>query len=96
MNPLVAGITILPGWRLWTAILAILIASIPLHPEWLVSDVSWMITVCEKMLEGKTLYVDMIETNPPGAVLIRFRGKSKEFGSILPHRSGSLISQDCG
>ena len=85
MNPLVAGITILPGWRLWTAILAILIVSIPLHPEWLVSDVSWMITVCEKMLDGKTLYVDMIETNPPGAVLIYLPAVAfAQFAHILP------------
>ena len=33
-------------------------------------DVSWLITVCEGWLDGRTPYVDMIETNPPAAILI--------------------------
>ena len=33
-------------------------------------DVSWLITVCEGWLDGKTPYVDMIETNPPAAILL--------------------------
>jgi hypothetical protein len=35
-----------------------------------VGDVSWLITVDEKWLAGATPYVDIIETNPPGALLI--------------------------
>ena len=33
------------------------------------TDVSWLLTVCEKMLDGQRLYADIIETNPPIAVL---------------------------
>lgn len=33
-------------------------------------DVSWLITVCERLLEGGTAYVDVLETNPPAAWLI--------------------------
>ncbi len=33
-------------------------------------DVSWMITVCEGWLDGKTPYVDFIETNPPLEILL--------------------------
>jgi len=33
-------------------------------------DVSWLITVCEGWLDGKTPYVDFIETNPPPAILL--------------------------
>ncbi len=33
-------------------------------------DVSWLIHVCEAWLDGKTPYVDVIETNPPAAILI--------------------------
>jgi hypothetical protein len=33
------------------------------------TDVSWLITVSEKVLEGSRLYVDLIENNPPASVL---------------------------
>jgi hypothetical protein len=36
---------------------------IPLDP-----DVSWLITVCERMLSGDRLYVDIVEVNPPASV----------------------------
>src|SRR5277367_3294213 len=35
-----------------------------------VGDVSWMITICEKWLDGGTPYVDFIETNPPASILL--------------------------
>src|SRR5215204_4209490 len=31
-------------------------------------DVSWLITVSEKLLAGQRLYVDVIEPNPPASV----------------------------
>jgi hypothetical protein len=34
------------------------------------ADVSWLITICEKTLDGERPYVDFIETNPPAAFLI--------------------------
>jgi len=34
------------------------------------SDVSWLIVVAEKMLDGQRLYVDIIESNPPMAIFI--------------------------
>jgi hypothetical protein len=36
----------------------------------LTTDVSWLITVSEKMLAGKVLYVDILEVNPPASVFI--------------------------
>ncbi len=33
-------------------------------------DVSWLLTVCEGWIGGKTPYVDFIETNPPPAILL--------------------------
>ena len=33
------------------------------------TDVSWLLTVAERVLDGQRLYVDVIETNPPMAVL---------------------------
>jgi hypothetical protein len=35
-----------------------------------IGDVSWLITVDEKWLSGATPYVDIIETDPPGALLV--------------------------
>ena len=34
------------------------------------SDVAWLLTVGEKVLDGNRLYVDVLETNPPASVLI--------------------------
>jgi hypothetical protein len=34
------------------------------------TDVSWLITLCEKMLAGERPYVDFVETNPPAAFLL--------------------------
>lgn len=38
------------------------------------TDVSWLLTVAERVLDGQRLYVDVIETNPPMAVLIYVPG----------------------
>ena len=38
------------------------------------TDVSWLLTVAERVLDGQRLYVDVIETNPPMAVLIYMPG----------------------
>lgn len=35
-----------------------------------ITDTSWLITVCERLLDGERLYVDVIETNPPFSVLL--------------------------
>jgi hypothetical protein len=34
------------------------------------TDVSWLITVCERMLNGERAYVDILETNPPTSILL--------------------------
>jgi hypothetical protein len=34
------------------------------------TDVAWLLTVGEKWLDGARLYTDIVETNPPGAVLL--------------------------
>src|SRR5260370_11882208 len=34
------------------------------------TDVSWLLTVGERVLDGQRLYVDVIDANPPMAVLI--------------------------
>jgi hypothetical protein len=38
------------------------------------TDVSWLLTAAERVLDGQRLYVDLIETNPPTAVLVYIPG----------------------
>ena len=38
------------------------------------TDVSWLLTVAERVLDGQRLYAEVIETNPPMAVLIYMPG----------------------
>lgn len=47
----------------------IVAASVAVHLATpLPGDVSWLLTVCERMLAGQTLYVDITELNPPMSV----------------------------
>ncbi|WP_020179207.1 hypothetical protein [Methylopila sp. M107] len=42
------------------------VAATALHLVWpLPADTSWLLTVCERMLAGQTLYADITELNPP-------------------------------
>jgi len=38
------------------------------------SDVGWWLTVCERMLDGQRLYIDILETNPPMAGAVYMLG----------------------
>jgi predicted small integral membrane protein len=48
------------------------------------TDVSWLLTVAERVWDGQRLYVDVIETNPPMAVLTYFPGIAIARGLGLP------------
>ena len=51
--------------------LAALVAAIVAQARFgAIADVSWMITISEKWLDGAVPYVDFIETNPPAAILL--------------------------
>jgi hypothetical protein len=59
---------------LWPAA-AILALAVLAQSLWETSaDVSWLITLCEKILSGETPYVDFIESNPPAAIFIYMPG----------------------
>jgi hypothetical protein len=59
----------------WLALAALFAAAIALrHGLAANTDVSWLLTVAERVLNGQRLYVDVIETNPPMAVLIYIPG----------------------
>ncbi|TPI46290.1 hypothetical protein FJW05_15685 [Mesorhizobium sp. B2-9-1] len=54
--------------RTWTVVFCLLVlaAAVPWQMRWgVISDTSWVITVCERMLAGSRLYVDIFEVNPP-------------------------------
>jgi hypothetical protein len=51
--------------------LAALVAAVAAQARFgAIADVSWMITISEKWLDGAIPYVDFIETNPPAAILL--------------------------
>ena len=57
----------------WSPVLPIglcALVAIAIQSLWipLDADVSWLITVCERVLSGARLYVDVIEVNPPASV----------------------------
>jgi len=60
------------GWRRFAVVVAPILAIAILQQVVFgaFGDISWLITVCEGWLDGRTPYVDMIETNPPAAILI--------------------------
>jgi hypothetical protein len=65
------------AWRFapWLALAALFLAAVvmrhvlPANP-----DVSWLLTVAERIWDGQRLYVDVIETNPPIAPLTYLPG----------------------
>jgi hypothetical protein len=71
----------------WPALLVFGLAVLDQVCSHLHDDVSWLITAGEEILDGKTAYVDFLETNPPAAILIylppiiaaRISGATPEF-----------------
>lgn len=58
-----------PGWRNAVAFVVITMVAALYQLRWgTVPDTSWLITVCERVLDGDRLYVDVLETNPPFTV----------------------------
>ena len=55
----------------WLPLLAVFAAAIGLRLVLVANtDVSWLITLSEKVLDGQRLYVDLIEVNPPASVFL--------------------------
>ena len=49
--------------------LVALLALVVLHPSMgRVSDVSWYVTLAERVLDGQRLYIDIVDPNPPASV----------------------------
>jgi hypothetical protein len=58
----------------WSAILLTFFVSIPLRLEGPTTDVSWLITMCERILDGEKAYIDIFETTPPVPLLLYMPG----------------------
>ena len=56
-----------------TLMLVLAAASIALRGD-ATPDVSWLITMCERMLNGERAYVDIVETTPPVPMLLYMPG----------------------
>jgi hypothetical protein len=57
----------------WGVMLLTLVLSIPLR-DGPTSDVSWLITMCERILHGERAYVDIFENTPPFPMLLYMPG----------------------
>ncbi len=55
---------------LWAFAAIVLVAAAAQARFGAIADVSWMITIGERWLDGQTPYVDFIETNPPASILL--------------------------
>src|SRR6266566_3561626 len=58
----------------WSAILLTFLVSVPLRRGGATPDVSWLITMCERILHGETAYIDVFEVTPPVPVLLYMPG----------------------
>lgn len=55
------------------AMLVVAVVSVALRGD-ATPDVSWLITMCERMLNGERAYVDIVETTPPVPMLLYMPG----------------------
>src|SRR5689334_22411009 len=54
----------------WLMAIALLIAIVVRAMSWLNCDVSWLLTLGERVLSGARPYIDFTEPNPPASILI--------------------------
>ena len=79
--------------------LLIFLVSIPLRGD-ANPDVSWLITMCERILDGETAYVDIFETTPPvpmllympGVIIARLTGVTPETATFAFAYASALVS----
>jgi hypothetical protein len=59
-----------PAFPAAFAALAAAMIAVAIQSFWIPidADISWMITVCERVLSGDRLYIDILEVNPPASV----------------------------
>jgi hypothetical protein len=55
---------------LWPVLLICFLALLQQALGSLAADISWLITASEEVLDGKTAYIDILESNPPASILL--------------------------
>lgn len=86
--------------RFWLVIGAITLASLALRRDGAMPDVSWLTSMCERILDGEIAYVDIFETAPPvpmllympGVVVARLLGISSEAAVFATAYGAALYS----
>ena len=58
----------------WAVIAIVAAVSIPMRLGGATPDVSWLIDMCERMLNGEAAYIDIFETTPPIPTLLYMPG----------------------
>jgi len=65
----IAARRVLPA-RLWWSAAILVVAAMLQAVTWPSPDVAWLTSAAGRMLDGQRLYTDILETNPPMAVLL--------------------------
>jgi hypothetical protein len=87
----------------WTAIAAVTVSSLPLRMNGATPDVSWLTSMCERMLDGERGWVDIFETTPPvptllympGVLLGRVAGVDAEAAVFATAYAAGLLALFC-
>ncbi|WP_375205225.1 hypothetical protein [Hyphococcus sp.] len=64
----------LNGAAFWGVIAGLAALSLSLRQSGLTPDVSWLLDMCQRMLNGEKAYVDIVDTAPPVAVFLYMPG----------------------
>ena len=88
---------------MWAALAAVAVSSIPLRLNGATPDVSWLTSMCERMLDGEKGWVDIFETTPPvptllympGVLLSRLTGFDAEAAVFATAYAAALLALYC-
>lgn len=62
------------GFVFWAAITALALVCAAFQLDGATSDVSWLISMCERIYDGEVAYIDIFETTPPVPTLLYMPG----------------------
>ena len=87
----------------WVAIAAVMVSSLSLRINGATPDVSWLTSMCERMLDGERGWVDIFETTPPvptllympGVLLSRLTGIGSEAAVFATAYLAALLALTC-
>ena len=87
----------------WAATAAVTVGSVGLRLDGATPDVSWLTSMCERMLDGEKGWIDIFETTPPvptllympGALLSRLAGVGAEVAVFATAYTAALFALSC-